>query len=67
MTLNDLMVVILRYFTELVFDVIVKQLLGLLRFQSPIFDSLTWAHHYDLHDYSATIWAKQTDNSLSWA
>ena len=66
MTLNGLMVVILRYFTELVFDVVVKQLLGLLQFQSPIFDSM-WAHRYDLHDYSATIWAKQTDNSLSWA
>jgi len=40
MTLNGLMVVILRYFTELVFDVVVKQLLGLLQFQSPIFDSM---------------------------
>jgi len=30
------MAVILRYFTELVYDVVVKQLLGLTRFQNPL-------------------------------
>jgi len=34
MTLNGLMALILRYFTEFVYDVVVKQLLGLPRFQN---------------------------------
>jgi len=34
MTLNGVMALILRYFTELVYDVVVKQLLGLYRFQN---------------------------------
>jgi len=34
MTLNGEMVLILHYFTEFVYDVVVKQLLGLSRFQS---------------------------------
>ena len=34
MTLNSVMAVILRYFTEFVYDVVVKQLLGLPRFQN---------------------------------
>jgi len=35
MTLNDVMVLILRYFTEFVYDVVVKQLLlGLPRFRN---------------------------------
>jgi len=34
MTLNSVMAVILHYFTEFVFDVVVKQLLGLPRFQN---------------------------------
>ena len=33
-TLNGVMAVILRYFSELVYDVFVKQLLGLHRFQN---------------------------------
>jgi len=36
MTLNGVMVVILRYFTEFVYDVVVKQLLGLPRLQNLI-------------------------------
>jgi len=34
MTLNGIMALILRYFTEFVYNVVVKQLLGLHRFQS---------------------------------
>ena len=34
MTTNGVMALILRYFTEFVYDVAVKQLLGLPRFQS---------------------------------
>ena len=34
MTLNSVMAVILHYFTEFVYDVVVKQLLGLPRFQN---------------------------------
>ena len=40
MTLNGAMAVILRYFTELVYDVIVKQL---ARFQNPL---LIFSDHY---------------------
>jgi len=32
MTLNGVMAVILRYFTEFVYDVVIEQLLGLPRF-----------------------------------
>ena len=34
MTLNGVMALILRYFTEFVYGVVVKQLLGLHRFQN---------------------------------
>jgi len=34
MTLNGVMALVLRYFTEFVYDVVVKQLLGLHRFQN---------------------------------
>jgi len=34
MTLNGVMALVLRYFTEFVYDVVVKQLLGLPRFQN---------------------------------
>jgi len=34
MTLNGVMALIFRYFTEFVYDVVVKQLLGLPRFQN---------------------------------
>jgi len=34
MTLNCVMALILRYFTELVYSVVLKQLLGLPRFQN---------------------------------
>jgi len=40
MTLNDAMALILRYFTEFVDEnVVVKQLLGLPRFENVFFDS----------------------------
>jgi len=34
MTLNGVMALILRYFTQFVYNVVVKQLLGLPRFQN---------------------------------
>jgi len=34
MTLNGVMALVLRYFTDFVYDVVVKQLLGLPRFQN---------------------------------
>jgi len=34
MTLNGVMALILRYFTEFVYNVVLKQLLGLPRFQN---------------------------------
>jgi len=34
MTLNGVMALILRYFTEFVYSVVLKQLLGLSRFQN---------------------------------
>jgi len=34
MTVNGVMAIILRYFTEFVYNVVVKQLLGLPRFQN---------------------------------
>jgi len=34
MTLNGVMALILRYFTEFVYNVVLKQLLGLHRFQN---------------------------------
>jgi len=34
MTLNGVMVLILRYFTDFVYNVVLKQLLGLPRFQN---------------------------------
>jgi len=37
MTLNGVMALILRYFTGFVYDVVVKQLLGLLRYQNLLF------------------------------
>jgi len=36
MTLNGIMALILRYFTEVVYNVVVKQSLGLPRFQNPL-------------------------------
>jgi len=60
MTLNGVMAVILRYFTELVYDVIVKQL---PRVSKSTFNSL-WPYWNDLRNYSAIILAKQTDNSV---
>jgi len=56
MTLNGVMVLILRYFTESVYDVVVKQLLGLPRFQNRLL-----IVYDDLRDYSAIIWAKQEE------
>jgi len=36
MTLNGEMAIILHYFTEFVYDVVVKHLLGLLQFQNQL-------------------------------
>ena len=64
MTLNGVMAVILRYFTELVYDVVVKQL---PRFQNLLTFNSLWPYYNHLRNYSAIIWAKQTDNSVWWA
>ena len=60
-TLNDLE---RRYFPLFqrifVYDVAVKQLLGLPRFQNLLL--IVYDHiNYDLRDYSASIWAKQQE------
>jgi len=51
MTLNGVMALILRYFTEFVYDVVAKQL--------PPFQNLLLIV-YDFRNYSAIIRAKQT-------
>ena len=44
-----------------VYNVVVKQLLGLHPFQTPLL--IVYDHiNYDLRDYSASIWAKRSDN-----
>ena len=58
MTLNGVMAIILRYFTELVYDVVVKQL---SRFQNVL---LIVCDHIKTRNYSAIIWAKRTHNSV---
>ena len=55
-TLNGVMAVILHYFTELVYNVIVKEL---PRFQNPL---LIISDHIKRSAQSAIIWVKQTDN-----
>ena len=61
MTLNDLERRNGRYFALFlpifVYDVAVKQLLGLPRFQN-----LLLILYNDLRNYSAIIWAKRSDN-----
>jgi len=55
MTLNGVMAIIWRYFTELVYDVVVKQL---HRFQNLLL--IVYAHSQNaLRNYSAIIWAKK--------
>jgi len=44
MTLNGEMALILHYFTEFVYDVIVKQLLGLPRFQNLLLIYIVYDH-----------------------
>jgi len=60
MTLNGVMAVTLRYFTELVYDVVVKQL--------PRFQNLLLIVYDRIKSICAIIqrlfWAKQTDNSV---
>ena len=59
MTLNDAMA-LLRYFTELTHNVVLKQLLGLPPFQN--LHLIVYDHiNYDLRDYLASIWAKQQE------
>jgi len=58
MTVNGIMAVILRYFSEFVYDVVVKQLPPFQNVHLIVYD------HCDLRNYSAIIWAKQTDNSV---
>jgi len=60
-TVNDLgvMALILRYFTEFVYDVVVKQLLGLFRFQNLL--SIVYDHSNTICAIIQRLfWAKQT-------
>jgi len=61
MTLHGVMAIILRYFTELMYDVIVKQL---HRFQNPLLIVSDHIKTICAINYSAIIWVKQTDNSV---
>ena len=62
MTLNGVMAVILRYFFEFDYAVVVMvtQLLDYTSVSKSTFDSL-WPYWYDLRDYSASIWAQQEE------
>ena len=61
MTLNGAMA-LLRYFTEFTYNVVL--LLGLHPFQNLLL--IVYDHiNYDLHDYSASIWAKQQEATAS--
>jgi len=51
------LIYILRYFTEFVYNVVLKQLLGLPRLENLL---LIVYDQYDLRNYSTIIWAKQT-------
>jgi len=63
MTLNGAMA-LLRYFTEFMYSVVLKQLLGLPPFQNLLL--IVYDHiNYDLRDYSAIIWAKQQEATAS--
>jgi len=63
MTLNGEMA-LLRYFTEFTYNVVLKQLLGLHPFQN--LHLIAYDHiSYDLHDYSASILAKQQEATAS--
>ena len=67
MTLNGTMA-LLHYFTEFMYNVILKQLLGLPKFQKLLL--IVCDHiNYNLRDYSAIILAKQQEaggNSLDF-
>jgi len=66
-TLNDLERrngLILRYFTEFMYDVAVKQLIGLHRFQNLLLIryAITILNRSAQYYYSAIIWANRSDN-----
>jgi len=63
MTLNGVMVLILHYFTKFVYDVIVKQLLGLPSFQNLLL--IVYDYINNLCDYSAIILVKQEEPMAS--
>jgi len=50
------MALILRYFTEFMYNVVLKQLLGLPRFQNLLLI---------VYDYSASFWVKQEEATAS--
>jgi len=63
MTLNGVMALILRYFTEFVYSVALKQLLGLPRFRNLfliVCMTIGLLIRYDLRNHSTIISAKQT-------
>ena len=58
MTMNGVLALVLRYFTEFVYNVVLKQLLGLPRFQNLLF--IVYDHIDTMRNHSTIIWAKQT-------
>jgi len=55
MTLNGVMVLILGYFTEFVYDVVVKQLLGLPRFQNLLLIVYDHNHIHTIYAITARL------------
>jgi len=56
MTLNGEMALILHYFTEVVYDVVVKQLLGLPRFQNLLL--IVYDHIYTICAISQRLFSQ---------
>ena len=63
MTLNGVIALILRYFAEFVYDVVVKQLLGLPRFQNLLL--LVYDHTNTICElFSDYLGKTNSDNSV---
>jgi len=56
MTLNGEMALLLHYFTKFVYDVVIKQLLGLPRFQNLLL--IVYDHIYTIFEISQRLFRK---------
>ena len=65
MTLNGVMALTLRYLTKFVYDVVVKQLLGLSRDQNLLLIFCVTILLRSMRDYTAIILAKQEEAMAS--